>query len=78
MHGFAFNVNTDLAFFKGIIPCGITDKEVTSIKNELGKEQDISFVKTLLVKNFKFVFDYSEVKEIKAEELVAEAELTKI
>ena len=38
MHGFAFNVNTDLDYFKNIVPCGIDDKAVTSMQNELGKE----------------------------------------
>ncbi len=36
MHGFAFNINTDLNLFNGIIPCGISDKEVTSLQKELG------------------------------------------
>ncbi|AKP51516.1 lipoyl(octanoyl) transferase LipB [Cyclobacterium amurskyense] len=45
MHGFAFNVNTDLNYFNHIIPCGISDKAVTSLQKELGKEVDISEVK---------------------------------
>tara|TARA_B110000003_G_C16613876_1_gene520540 strand:- start:1137 stop:1832 length:696 start_codon:yes stop_codon:yes gene_type:complete len=48
MHGFAFNVNTDLSYFKNIIPCGITDKKVTSLKKELGKEINIAEVKKKL------------------------------
>jgi lipoyl(octanoyl) transferase len=41
MHGFALNVNTDLTYFKGIIPCGITDKPVTSMKSVLGTTQNM-------------------------------------
>lgn len=61
MHGFAFNVNTDLNMFKGIIPCGINDKDVTSLKNELGVEISLDEVKTSLLNNFKEVFGYNEV-----------------
>ncbi len=42
MHGFAFNVNTDLNLFNGIIPCGIQDKSVTSLSKELNKEIEYS------------------------------------
>lgn len=48
MHGFAFNVNTDLHYFDYIIPCGIQDKEVTSLEKELGKKQNIEIVKRIL------------------------------
>ena len=48
MHGFAFNVNTDLAYFKNIVPCGIDDKDVTSMQRELGRELDMEEVKTKL------------------------------
>ena len=64
MHGFAFNVNTDLELFNGIIPCGINDKEVTSLKNELDRTFDIRSVKELIVKNVKNVFEYNEVKSV--------------
>ena len=59
MHGFALNVNTDLNYFNHIIPCGIADKKVTSIKHELGMEVDIDEVKTKLKKNFSRVFNVS-------------------
>ncbi|HWW42343.1 lipoyl(octanoyl) transferase LipB [Pedobacter sp.] len=48
MHGFAFNVNTDLDYFKNIVPCGIDDKDVTSLKRELGRELDMEEVKAIL------------------------------
>lgn len=48
MHGFALNVNTDLEYYKHIIPCGIDDKAVTSMKDELGNEVDEAEVKNLL------------------------------
>jgi lipoyl(octanoyl) transferase len=49
MHGFAFNVNTNLAHFKNIIPCGIDDKAVTSMEAELGEKVDIETVKLKLI-----------------------------
>jgi lipoyl(octanoyl) transferase len=61
MHGFAFNVNTDLNLFTGIIPCGIQDKSVTSLKQELNKELRIQEVKTKLLKNFSELFEYNNV-----------------
>ncbi len=64
MHGFAFNVNTDLSLFNGIIPCGISDKEVTSLKKEIGKEINISDVKVALLENFRTVFGYDLVNEV--------------
>lgn len=48
MHGFAFNINTNLAYFNNIIPCGIIDKQVTSLEKELGKKLDIQVVKEKL------------------------------
>ena len=42
MHGFAFNVNTNLNYFNYINPCGFTDKGVTSLEKELGRKQDIN------------------------------------
>ena len=62
MHGFAFNVNTNLELFNGIIPCGINDKEVTSLKHELSRSFEIQSIKKKIVKNVKDIFEYDEVK----------------
>jgi lipoyl(octanoyl) transferase len=48
MHGFAFNINTDLSYYQFINPCGFADKGVTSMEKELGAVQDIDVVKDLL------------------------------
>jgi len=56
MHGFAFNVNTDLSYFSMINPCGFTDKSVTSLEKELGRKQDMEKVKMLLRGNIADVF----------------------
>jgi lipoyl(octanoyl) transferase len=57
MHGFAFNVNTDLAYFNNINPCGFTDKGVTSLEKELGCRQDEEAVKNIVRRNIQEVFD---------------------
>jgi len=57
MHGFALNVNTDLSYFNNIIPCGIVNKQVTSIEKELGFKVDFHEVKKKVRKNFETVFD---------------------
>jgi lipoyl(octanoyl) transferase len=57
MHGFAFNVNTNLNYFKYIVPCGIDDKAVTSIQAELGREINMQEVMQLFIDNFKEVFE---------------------
>ncbi|AEE54191.1 lipoyl(octanoyl) transferase LipB [Haliscomenobacter hydrossis] len=60
MHGFAFNINTDLSHFEHIIPCGIVDedKAVTSLAKELGRIQDIEEVKQRLQHHFAQVFGF--------------------
>jgi len=57
MHGFAFNINTDLNYFNYIIPCGIQNKKVTSLSLELGKEIDMTEVKEKLKLRFMEVFE---------------------
>lgn len=57
MHGFAFNVNTDLSYFNHIIPCGIVNKQVTSLDKELGRSVDIEEVKERVKANFEKVFE---------------------
>lgn len=63
MHGFALNVNTDLNYFNYIIPCGISDKQVTSMEKELGKTVPTNEVKEKLKKNFEIVFEATIVEE---------------
>ncbi len=60
MHGFAFNINTNLDYFKNIIPCGLNDKAVTSLQQELQHEVDIEEVKLILKNELakKFGYDY--------------------
>jgi lipoyl(octanoyl) transferase len=70
MHGFAFNVNTDLSLFDGIIPCGIKDKNVTSLQNELGITIDINEVKSIILKNFTEVFEYSPAAKMEPDEIL--------
>jgi lipoyl(octanoyl) transferase len=57
MHGFAFNVNVDLDYFNNIVPCGIKDKQVTSLQKELNREVDVHEVKQKLKKHFTQLFE---------------------
>ena len=58
MHGFALNVDPDLSFYEGIIPCGIRDFGVTSMATLLGQDIDMSAVKKALVNHFKTIFNF--------------------
>jgi lipoyl(octanoyl) transferase len=57
MHGFAFNVNTNLNYFNNIIPCGIENKQVTSLEKETGRTVDFEEAKQKVKYNFEKVFD---------------------
>lgn len=65
MHGIGFNVNTDLNYFKNIVPCGIDDKQVTSIEQELGRKVDLEEVKEKLKQNLANIFDFDFVSSVK-------------
>jgi lipoyl(octanoyl) transferase len=76
MHGFAFNVNPDLGFYEGIIPCGIFSCGVTSLKNILGHQVKMEEVKDVVISSFMKEFSFSEVHhhpwEKNPEELLVE------
>ena len=61
MHGIGFNVNSDLAYFGNIIPCGIDDKAVTSVEKELGRKLDMKEVGEVLKQNLAKQFGFSYV-----------------
>jgi len=63
MHGFAFNVNVNLDYFNHIIPCGISDKAVTSLNKELGREMDMEEVKDKLKKHLSDVFQFELITD---------------
>jgi lipoyl(octanoyl) transferase len=58
MHGIGFNVNSDLTYFSHIIPCGIDDKAVTSMQQELGKPLDMGQVSAVLKEKLAHLFGY--------------------
>ncbi len=62
-HGIALNVNTDLSYFKRIIPCGLTWAEVTSMAEELGAEQSLSDVRKRFLHHFAEIFGYAVIEE---------------
>jgi lipoyl(octanoyl) transferase len=63
MHGFAFNINTDLSYFNNIIPCGINNKQVTSLQRELGMKINFEEAKEKVKKNFEKVFDVELIED---------------
>jgi len=66
-HGLALNVNTDLSYFKRIIPCGLAWAGVTSMARELDAEQNLAEVRERFLDNFTEIFGYEEVKECLAD-----------
>ena len=58
MHGIGFNVNTNLDYFNYIVPCGIEDKQVTSVSKELNKKVDFQEIKNKLKINLANLFDF--------------------
>lgn len=70
MHGWALNVNTQLDYFNHIVPCGISDKAVTSMAKELGNNLNIDEVKSVLLKHFSDVFN-ATIKTVEKEKLIA-------
>lgn len=62
MHGFAMNVNAKLDYFNNIVPCGIEDKAVTSLEQELGEKQDITLVKAHLKGHLVKLFEMTLIE----------------
>jgi lipoyl(octanoyl) transferase len=71
MHGFALNVNTDLSLYNGIIPCGITNKEVTSLKKELNTEFNLQEVKSNILNHAVEIFGYNDIETRQVEDLLS-------
>jgi lipoate-protein ligase B len=61
-HGLALNVNTDLAYFQRIVPCGLAWSQVTSMERELGSEQSMALVKDRFLASFAQIFGYSDIE----------------
>lgn len=75
MHGFAFNINTELNYFNGIIPCGIKEKSVTSLSKELNAEIDLNEVKEKVRENFIKIFGYDESADLTLYQLFSSVEI---
>ncbi|WP_143962370.1 lipoyl(octanoyl) transferase LipB [Litoribacter populi] len=69
MHGFAFNVNADIAYFGNIVPCGIADKAVTSLHLELGQKVDESKVKECVKNHLIQLFGMEEAITVTSEDI---------
>ncbi len=63
MHGFAFNVNTDLSYFENIVPCGIEGKSVTSLQEELGYKLDLEEVKVKVKTHLESIFEMELIND---------------
>ncbi len=70
MHGFAFNVNTDLSHFKWIVPCGINDRGVTSLQKLTGRTAELEDIYSYVARYFEEVFE-AEAEDMSVEELKA-------
>lgn len=64
MHGFAFNINTDIRYFDGIVPCGISNKQVTSLQKELACHVSLAEVKERIKTHFEEVFQVQLKSEV--------------
>lgn len=64
MHGFAFNINADLAYFNNIVPCGISDKSVTSLDKELGVQMDFNRVSDQVKNHLAEIFEFELAEQI--------------